>query len=792
VIGETGRVLSKHLKRLTGGLAVSALVAGMAVPMPVFAQDTASVAGLTEVGNDVPLLLQANELIYDQNQQTVAAVGGVQIDYGGTRMVADRVVYNQRTSRMKAFGNVEIVQPDKTTVYADEIDVTDDFRDGFVNALRIVTPDRTHFAAESAIRENGETTTFNNGVYTACEPCKDRPEKPPVWQIKSQRIIWNGKKKTVRFERASFEFLGIPLAYLPVFTTADPTVKRKTGFLAPGFRFSDELGAGLSIPYFIALAPNYDLRLTGTGYTKQGFLGEAEFRHRLKNGTYTLKVAGIHQLTPDAFDANTVDRMAVNRGMVGTTGNFSINPRWTFGWNVLAQSDKNFSRTYRITGFDDLVQQNEFYLTGLGDRNVFDVRAMKFAVQESVLDRSAASRDNKQPWVLPSLDYDAYADNPVAGGELAFSVNARGISRDAVDTRGIDPLVNPVTGTANYATRGIDGRNARVTAETEWKRTMIMPGGLAVTPILAAQTDANFIDSSTGRNLSSTGAMLTTDHYFYRAMVTAGLELRWPILFSSTSSTHVLEPVAQVFVRPDETGAGILPNEDAQSFVFDTTNLFERDKFSGYDRIEGGRRANIGLRYTGTLNNGWTFYGLFGQSYHLGGTNPFASADMLNAGQDSGLETGTSDFVGMFGASFNSRWNGAVRARFDEQTFKVRRAETEVKYNTDRFAASGEYAFIQAQPTYGFATDRHEVTARASLLLREFWRVSGETTYDITNTRLARNSIALAYDDECFGVSLLYRQTRDYQDKLSQTVGLRITLRTLGDFGSDTSLDGFE
>ena len=52
-----------------------------------------------------------------------------------------------------------------------------------------------------------------------------------------------------------------------------------------------------------------------------------------------------------------------------------------------------------------------------------------------------------------------------------------------------------------------------------------------------------------------------------------------------------------------------IPNEDAQSFVFDATTLFERDKFSGYDRIEGGTRANIGLRYTGTFDNGWTANG---------------------------------------------------------------------------------------------------------------------------------------------------------------------------------------
>ena len=70
--------------------------------------------------------------------------------------------------------------------------------------------------------------------------------------------------------------------------------------------------------------------------------------------------------------------------------------------------------------------------------------------------------------------------------------------------------------------------------------------------------------------------------------------------------------MAQVFARTDEPYADTLgiPNEDAQSFVFDATTLFERDKFSGYDRIEGGTRANLGLRYSGAFGNGWTANGI--------------------------------------------------------------------------------------------------------------------------------------------------------------------------------------
>ncbi|MDZ7823342.1 MAG: hypothetical protein U5K75_04390 [Ahrensia sp.] len=228
-------------------------------------------------------MLQADELVYDDDNQTITALGGVRIDYDGTRLIADRVVYRQETARMIAVGNVEILQPDGTRIFADEIDITDDFRDGFLNSLRVVSVDETRFAAESATRENGNVTTFVNGVYTACNECV-REDGTPLWQIKAKRTIWNGEEKTIRFEQARFEFLGVPIAYVPVFTTSDPSVKRKTGFLAPNFRYSKETGFGLRVPYFVNIAPDRDLTLSTTAFTRQGFLGEAAYGQRFENG----------------------------------------------------------------------------------------------------------------------------------------------------------------------------------------------------------------------------------------------------------------------------------------------------------------------------------------------------------------------------------------------------------------------------------------------------------------------------------------------------------------------------
>ncbi|TIT39680.1 MAG: LPS-assembly protein LptD, partial [Mesorhizobium sp.] len=377
------------LARLYGATALACLFACAVPTVPALAQDITA----NPVPSGTQMLLAADTLVYNNDNNTVTAVGGVQIDYGGNKLVAQRVEYNRNTKRLVASGAVELINSDGTKINSDHIDITDDFADGFVNALRVETVNKAYFASESAERMGGVLTTFHNGVYTACEPCEDKPDSAPTWRVKARKIIWNGEKKTVRFENANFEFFGFPLAYLPAFEIADPTVKRKSGFLIPGIVYKSDLGVGVKIPYYFALSPTYDLTVTGTGYTKQGFLGEAEWRQRFNNGEYSLKIAGIHQQDPDAFIDNgvrNVDSGAAGdpnkfRGMMGTKGQFAINDRWNFGWDVLLQTDKNFSRTYAIDGYSDTVHQSSIYLTGLNDRNYFDVRAMRFEVQENTL-----------------------------------------------------------------------------------------------------------------------------------------------------------------------------------------------------------------------------------------------------------------------------------------------------------------------------------------------------------------------------------------------------------------------
>ncbi len=110
-------------------------------------------------------------------------------------------------------------------------------------------------------------------------------------------------------------------------------------------------------------------------------------------------------MKPEEFGVATIDREKTNRGMVASKGTFDINSRWHFGWDVLAQTDHNFSRTYEIQGYNAQTQVSKIYLTGINNRNYFDLNFYRFNVQESYLAGDPNEMYSKQPWVFPSLDY---------------------------------------------------------------------------------------------------------------------------------------------------------------------------------------------------------------------------------------------------------------------------------------------------------------------------------------------------------------------------------------------------
>lgn len=741
------------------------------------------------------LLLESDQLTYDNDRSLVIATGNVQIAYGKSTLVAGRVEYNQQSGRLIATGNVEVLEPNGNRIFAQEIDITDDFKDGFVSALNIQTADNTRIAAESAERRDGEVTEFDNGVYTACKACAENPQKPPFWSIRAAKVVVNNAKKTIEYEEPTFEFFGKPVIRLSHFSHADPAIKRKSGFLIPQIRDSEQKGFSYGQGYFFNLAPNYDLTVYGTYYIRQGFLGEAEWRHRTDNGEYSIRYAGINQQEPEAFSANTVDAVEDSRHTVITKGLFDINERWQLGWDALFQSDDNFARTYEIDGKDDNDITNEIFLKGIGEKNYFDLRVQDFLVQSRILDELSddffpgnQSATDQQATVLPLLDYNTVSGEQFSLGQISFDLNVASVSRDGAQISNFDNT-GGVSSSPNERFTGISGQTTRASAEIEWKASSISAGGLVSTASLSVRGDAIYQDTD---NLNSVGNPLLNNESIYRTMPAGMFEIRYPMIAQTETVSHILEPIAQIVVRPNERNIGEFANEDAQSLLFDTSNLFERDKFSGYDRVEGGTRANIGFRYSASFIEGGSVNIAAGQSFHLSGDNSFAATnDLTNAGQESGLETDRSDYVASLRVNDNDGISAGIAIRLDEEDLDLNSSKVDVGVRKTDYSVRASYTFTEAQPNYRFDNDRHEITGSGSLRLDENWRLFGSASFDIESSELYKRGLGLGYDNDCFSFSLSYtdNDNRFTGENSGRSIGISLGLRTIGGFERDFDID---
>jgi len=734
--------------------------------------DDATAEAAAQANADDQLLLNADELVYNRDNDSITALGSVQIYYQGNVLQADSVTFHRKDGRFVANGNVRLDQADGSVLYTDEADLTDDFAEGFISALRLQSAQETRFAAESAKRTGGEKTVFQKGVYNACRYCPTE-RKRPTWKIKAGKIIHNQKKKTVTYRDARLEFLGVPLFYSPYFYHPDPTLKRKTGLLIPTFVFGDKIGYGARIPYFINIAPNKDVTLAATPLSEQGVLFDGQWRHKLTNGEYTISAAGISQTNPSNFAATSGNTKF--RGVVSTSGSFNINQYWGWGFAATATTDRSFLSDYNRKASISASSNSNIYLQGFKDRNFFRVLTEGYLVQQ---EEGAAPFSNnlqeRQPIVHPVLDYSVVFDQPILGGELSFDTNLTALSRGFTDRDGFGRIV------------GAEGNYSRTSAVAQWRRRFVDPIGQIFTPFAYLQTDAfllnNRTTTSTAAFANGSSATLTDDSFVGRVTPAVGFEYRFPFINSSSWGNQIFEPIGQIVARPDEQRVGDLPNEDAQSLIFDDSALFNVDKFSGFDRVEGGTRANIGVKYTLQLLNGAYLSTLVGRSFHLAGQNSFKEVDVVSTAIGSGLDGDSSDYVTRAYLDTNTGLSVGARARIDDQDYEINRAEVQAIARLGPVIGSLTYAFVNENNEVGITQDLAEIQASGSVRITRAFRAFGALRYDLENESFVRNSIGLGYDYDDLSLSVAFSEdrSRNNSELVDRTLFVRFGLRTLG------------
>jgi LPS-assembly protein len=692
---------------LAGSFALTAAQAATAPSTP--AGTPATTASST---SDDQILLQAHEVIYDNENKTVAAVGDVEISKGGRTLMADRLEYDQKSGKVTASGHVALMDQNGNVAFADHVVLSDDMRNGALSGFGALIGKNGRLAAQSARRINGDTVIANHTVYSPCKICNKPGQRTPLWQVKAERVIYNRAEHRVHFKNATLDLMGVPILYTPVLSVPDPSVHYASGLLAPELGNSTRIGYFLRTPVYFALSPSNDLTLAPTFSTSGGDVLEAEYRMRWNEGGMWLQGSGAYN--PDG--ALSGNPGAQTYGHLFGSGRLKLSQDWHAGFDLQTTSNNGYMRFYDISYLDRLV--SDLFIAATPGRSRFAMTGYYF---ESLRSTDLASTI---PYILPQINLSLIPIRKTAGGRLRMDISSRVLGR----------------------TTGYDSQ--RLSLEMNWRRPFVFADGQLWTFVLDGRGDGYHLQTP-----PITGATAQSQ-FVDRGTGYAALDWRWPFIADGGGGrSYILQPIAQLIAQPYGGNPIALRNEDSTDFEFTESNIFSFNRLPGYDLIESGPRANAGFMAQAIFPGG-EVQAVVGQTYRLK-PDPIFSALSGNTGT-------TSDIVGRFSVKF-PHLDITDRIDVDRSDGTVRRHEV---YVTGSYARSSlQVSYVQLPPqviTLGLPS-REEINAQADLNIWGNWQLFAAAQRDLESSEFLNTEYGIGYEDECLAVSLAYRRkfTRD-------------------------------
>lgn len=673
----------------------------------------------------------SDQLDYDYENDVVTAAGDVRLFRRSDRLRADRVVWDRKSGRVVAEGNIVITNPEGDAAYGDKIELTDTLKDGVVENMLVVLDAGGRLAAQRGRRDNG-VITVENAAYTPCAVTDSAGcPKEPSWKITADRVVYDPSRKRIRYSGARVSVFGFVTIPLPVFSHPAGG-SSDDGFLAPDIRYYRTNGFQFALPYFWSLAPNRDLTITPRVFTGALPMLQGEYRALESFGAYRVAGYGTYSRRADDLTVPVTPATSRNdfRGYLDASGRFQLDPYWSASASVRVVSDRSFLRRYDISRDDRL--RNNLRVERIDEDSYFSLNA--WAVQTL----RVGDRQGSQPIALPELDYRRRFDDGLVGGRVEFQANTLAIGR-------------------------ADGQDSqRAFASARWDLRRLTNWGQEVTLTAYARADAYNTHDTVETLVPSYRGL---EGFQFRGVGAIAADVKWPFVGELFGGTQRITPRLQVVAAPKIENLEV-PNEDARAVDLEDSNLFALNRFPGYDRFEDSTRFTWGVDYALYLP-GLSIDANVGQSYRLS-SRPTIFPD------GTGLTDRVSDIVGRTVVRFKDFVSFTHRYRLDKDGLAVRRNEIDTTIGSRSTYLQLGYLRLNRNiaPALEDLRDREEARVGGRVQVARFWSVFGSLLVDLTNFeedplsdadgfQPVRHRLGFAYEDDCLRLGLTWK--RDYE-----------------------------
>ncbi|MEZ5450087.1 MAG: putative LPS assembly protein LptD [Thiolinea sp.] len=200
--------------------------------------------------------------------------GQVLIAYKDTLLQADRADFRRSDNQVSAEGAVYLISPG-LELRSDGLQYNLDQGSGTIRNAEYQLPEAGGRGdSRELVRDEQGVSRLRDASFTTCPPGSNS------WSIQARDIELDPNRQQGTARNLSFNVNGRPLFYLPYFSFP-LSDQRKSGLLTPGFTTDEKSGVRISLPYYLNLAPNYDMTLTAHAISKRGLQLDSEFRYLL-------------------------------------------------------------------------------------------------------------------------------------------------------------------------------------------------------------------------------------------------------------------------------------------------------------------------------------------------------------------------------------------------------------------------------------------------------------------------------------------------------------------------------
>ncbi len=692
---------------------------------------------------ELPVDFTADNLTHDDMAQIITATGNVILIQGGRTVKADQIRYLMNEDKVIAKGHVVLLDENGDTHMAEEAELNNAMKEGFVLGVQSYLAQGGRFTADKAERKQG-TVLMTNASYTPCD-CDTDNEGNPGWQIRASELTYHEDEHRVSYKNARFEMFGVPVFWTPYLSHPDGQVKRKSGLLSPMAGYDSELGLMVQESYYWDIAPNKDATMGLLLTTQEAPVAIGQYRHRFENASLVVDGSLTYSGRTDSIAGLDVAQGNETRGHLFSEGRWDINNKWRAGTNLQLTTDDQYLRQYDFSGDD--VLENEIYVERFSGRDYAVGRVLAFQdvrIQDERVD---------QPNVLPEIITSFVGEpNQTLGGRWKVKVSALGLQREG------------------------NGQDmSRFVLETNWQRRLESEYGLLTTVDLNLRGDAYYTSDRENSGLAAT----INDGEDTRGIGQAHIVSSYPLVKQFENSQVVVEPMAALTLAPSISAqSGYFPNEDSQDVQIDASNVFNPDRFPGKDRIEDESRVTYGLK-TGLYAHSGSYINAFaGQSYRFDDDdNPFPVG--------SGLSSQESDVVGQLSGVYNNRYGFNYRFQLDSEQLASQRHEFDGYANWDRLSLNGRYLYANALGGTGIDDSREQVDLWAGYFVTPKWRLRGRSLYDLGDEPgLRKAGLGLDYYGCCmsFSVNADRSLTSDASGDSGTDITFRVGLKNIGEF----------